>query len=279
MKFSYSTVDVFAEEPFRGNPVAVIHAALGLSTEQMQLITRWLNLSETTFLLPPESSDADYRARIFTLDRELPFAGHPTLGSCRAWLDNGGRPKTPGTIIQECEAGLIPIRESKDRLSFAAPPLLRTGKPDSGKIDEVCEFLSLDRARIIDAEWIDNGPGWLGICLESAAEVLAVEPAAKHPSRIEVGLVGPWPAGADDDVEVRALFSGQNGAVLEDPVTGSLNAAIAQWLLRSGRATAPFTAAQGRVLGRAGRVHVTQSDGDVWVGGATRSIVTGSIEV
>jgi PhzF family phenazine biosynthesis protein len=279
MKFSFRTVDVFSDQPFLGNPVAVILGATGLTTEAMQTITRWMNLSETTFVLPPTSPKADYRVRIFTLDRELPFAGHPTLGSCRAWLSNGGTPMNPGTIVQECEAGLIPIRRWGDSLAFAAPPLIRHGQPDSDKIDEVCAVLNIDSTQIVDAEWIDNGPGWLGVRLESAEAVLDVQPASKHPTRIEIGLVGPWPAGHEADFEVRALFSGQNGAVLEDPVTGSLNAAIAQWLLASGKATAPYTAAQGRVLGRAGRVEVSQSGDDIWIGGATTVIVDGAIEV
>lgn len=279
MKLDYRTVDVFSNEPFLGNPVAVIHGAEGLDTEQMQAITRWLNLSETTFLLEPREERADYRVRIFTLDRELPFAGHPTLGSCRAWLTAGGQPKQEGVITQECEAGLIPIRASGQELSFAAPPLKRSGPVDSDKRDEVCEFLGVDGKEIEDMRWIDNGPGWLGVRLASADAVLAVEPSPRHSRRIEVGLVGPWPKGSEADFEVRALFSGQHGAVIEDPVTGSLNAAIAQWLLSTGVATAPYTAAQGRVIGRKGRIAVREAQGEIWIGGATRVIVDGRITV
>lgn len=279
MKLAYSTVDVFSNEPFFGNPVAVIHGAEGLDKEKMQAITRWLNLSETTFLLEPSDERADYRVRIFTLDRELPFAGHPTLGSCRAWLAAGGQPKQDGVITQECEAGLIPIRASGQELAFAAPPLKRSGPVDSDKMAEVREFLGVDSTEIEEMRWIDNGPGWLGVRLRSAEAVLAVRPAARHPTRIEVGLVGPWPKGSEADFEIRALFSGHQGAVIEDPVTGSLNAAVAQWLLSAGIANAPYTAAQGRVIGRTGRIAVREEQGEIWIGGATRVIVDGRMTV
>lgn len=279
MQYDYRMVDVFSPEPLLGNPVAVIHDATGLSTEQMQAITRWMNLSETTFLLPAEDPQADYRLRIFTLDRELPFAGHPTLGSCRAWMEAGGRPSTPGRVVQECGAGLVTIRHDDDGLAFAAPPLIRTGPPGEEKMDEVCEFLAITRDQVVDAEWIDNGPGWLGVRLASAEAVLDVEAATRHPSRIEVGLVGPWEGRGETDFEVRALFSDQHGAILEDPVTGSLNAAIAQWLTATGQATAPFTASQGRKVGREGLIDVTTDGGELWIGGNTRVIVTGRLSV
>jgi len=278
MRHDYRMVDVFSTTPSKGNPVAVIHGADDLSTEQMQLITRWMNLSETTFLLDTQNPAADYRVRIFTLDRELPFAGHPTLGSCRAWLSDGGRPRTPGQVVQECEAGLITIREKNDELAFAAPPLLRTGKPEPEKIEEVCRFLDIPRERMLDIEWIDNGPGWLGVRLDSAQAVLDVQAATRHPQRIEVGLVGPWGNG-ETDFEIRALFSDQHGAILEDPVTGSLNAAVAQWLVATGQAKAPYTASQGRILGREGRIEVTAANGELWIGGNTEVIVEGKITV
>ena len=279
MKRRFRIVDVFAETAFLGNPVAVVLDAEGLSTEEMLGITRWMNLSETTFLLPPTSPDADYRLRIFTLDREMPFAGHPTLGSCRAWLDAGGTPISDTGIVQECGVGLVQLRRHDDRLSFAAPPLIRGGAVDDDKIDEVCEFLRIDRDQIVDAQWIDNGPGWLGVLLESADAVLNLEPAAAHPRRIDVGLVGPHPDGFDTDFELRALFSDQHGAVREDPVTGSLNASVAQWLFRSGRAVSPYLASQGARIGRAGRISLSlDDDGTVWVGGNSLSVVSGDIE-
>ena len=272
----HQLVDVFGEGPFSGNPVAVIADVEGLSTEEMQRITRWLNLSETTFLLPPTDAAADYRVRIFTLDRELPFAGHPTLGTCHAWLQAGGTPKRDGEIIQQCQVGLVPIRQSEDRLAFAAPPLVRTGSVDDAKLDEIVHVLGIDRTDIVAAEWVDNGPGWAGILLGSAEAVLALEPRRDHPRRIEIGIVGPHPQGGQVDWEVRAIFSGNEGSLIEDPVTGSLNASLAQWLLGSGRAAAPYVAAQGTRLGRAGRVHVERdSDGTIWIGGKTVTMFNG----
>ena len=279
MRYDYRMVDVFSREPFKGNPVAVVHGAGDLSDVQMLAITRWMNLSETTFLFDAEHPDADYRVRIFTLDRELPFAGHPTLGTCQAWLSAGGIPRTPGRIVQECGAGLIEIRRQGVDLAFAAPPLLRQGPADHSKVEEVCNFLDIGREEILDIEWIDNGPGWLGVRLESAQAVLDVEAATRHPARIEVGLVGPWGDGADTDFEVRALFSDQRGAILEDPVTGSLNAALAQWLVASGQATVPYTASQGRKLGREGRIEVSAAGDDLWIGGAATVIVEGKITI
>ncbi len=279
MKRRFQIVDVFAETPYLGNPVAVVLDAEGLSTEQMLGITRWMNLSESTFLLPPTSPGADYRLRIFTLDREMPFAGHPTLGSCRAWLNAGGVPINNREIVQECGIGLVQIRRDEDRLSFAAPPLIRGGRVDDDKIAEVCEFLRLDRDQIVDAQWIDNGPGWLGVLLDSADAVLDLEPAASHPRRIDVGIVGPHPEGSETDFELRALFSDQHGAVREDPVTGSLNASVGQWLFRSGRTTSPYVASQGTRIGRAGRIALSLDDaGAVWVGGNSVGLVNGEIE-
>lgn len=279
MKRRFQIVDVFAETPFLGNPVAVILDAEDLSGDEMQRITRWMNLSESTFVLPPSSPDADYRLRIFTLDREMPFAGHPTLGSCRAWLETGGKPADKREIVQECGAGLVRIRAANDRLSFAAPPLIRSGNVDESKIDEVRAFLNVDRDQFVDTRWIDNGPGWLGVMLESAEAVLALEPAASHPGRIDVGVVGPYPDGSEADFELRALFSDQHGAIREDPVTGSLNASVGQWLFDSGRVTSAYLASQGTRIGRAGRIAVSRDDtGDVWVGGNTASIVNGEIE-
>ncbi|MDX1481507.1 MAG: PhzF family phenazine biosynthesis protein, partial [Woeseiaceae bacterium] len=242
-------------------------------------ITRWFNLSETTFLLPPEADGADYRARIFTLERELPFAGHPTLGSAAAWLSAGHSAGHDARIVQACEAGLIDIRRDGTRFAFAAPPMIRYEEPDEEKIAEVCQFLRIDRDAIEDVRWVDNGPGWLGVRLASAAEVLAIDPRSHHPRRIDVGLVGRCEPGADYDFELRALFSNQHGAVIEDPVTGSLNAAVAQWLMDSGVAGDAYTAGQGQRVGRAGRIDVRREDGRLWIGGNTSVIVTGHIDI
>ena len=271
----FSLVDVFGVEDFSGNPVAVVHDATELTSEEMQRITRWLNLSETTFLLPPTSPQADYRVRIFTLDREMPFAGHPTLGTCHAWLKAGGTPRDPAQVIQECGAGLVPVRRDGDRLAFAAPPLLRSGPVEEAKLEEIAGVLGIGRERIVDAAWADNGPGWAAVLLASAEEVLALEPKRHHSSRIEIGVVGPYPAGSEAAYEVRAIFSDAFGGLLEDPVTGSLNASVAQWMLESGRVTPPYVAAQGTRLGRTGRVSVAQADGAIWIGGATRTLFEG----
>ncbi len=276
----FRLVDVFSETPFLGNPVAVVLDADGLATDEMQRITRWMNLSETTFLLPPTTPDADYRVRIFTLEREMPFAGHPTLGSCQAWLSAGGLPARAGKIVQECGAGLIPIRSDGEHLAFAAPPLIRDGALANEKKDEIARALRIDPDRFVDAAWIDNGPGWAGVLLASAESVLALEPISSHPTRLEIGVVGPYPAGSEMAFELRAFFSDQHGTLREDPVTGSLNASVAQWLLASGRATAPYVASQGTAVGREGRIFIHTDDANtVWVGGNAITIVEGQIDI
>lgn len=274
----FQLVDVFGGESFKGNPVAVIFAADDLSTEKMHSITRWLNLSETTFLLPPTEPDADYRVRIFTLERELPFAGHPTLGTCHAWLESGGVPKG-SEIIQQCEAGLVSIRRTGDRLAFAAPPLIRSGPATDLERQKASNVLGLDRSAIVDAQWIDNGPGWLGILLDSAEAVLAVRPQRSFPERVEIGLAGPHPAGEPVDWELRAIFSDQHGGLIEDPITGSLNASMAQWLIGSGRAPISYTAAQGTAIDRIGRIFVEQDDaGAIWIAGNTETLFSGNTQ-
>ncbi len=276
MQREFRQVDVFTTEPYRGNPVAVVLGAEGLSDEGMQRFAHWTNLSETTFVLSPSAAGADYRVRIFTPVAELPFAGHPTLGTCHAWLEAGGTQGNADAIVQECEAGLVPIRRTPDGLGFGAPPLIRSGPVDEDELVHVAGTLNLDRSAIVAAEWADNGPGWVALLLESAEAVLAVRPGlVDH----DVGLVGPRPAGADAAFELRAFFP-KDGATTEDPVTGSLNASVAQWLLGSGRATAPYVAAQGTALGRAGRVHIS-ADGDdrVWVAGGTVTCVSGTVEI
>jgi PhzF family phenazine biosynthesis protein len=273
----FTQVDVFTTEPHRGNPVAVVHDADGIDDEAMSRFANWTNLSETTYLLPPTSTAADYRLRIFTPAAELPFAGHPTLGSCHAWLEAGGQPRDPEVIVQECASGLIRIQRSGDgTLAFAEPPLIRDGDVDDGTIDHVAEVLRLPRAAIVASQWVDNGPGWVAVLLSSAAEVLAIEPGFVD---LDVGVIGPHPAGANVAWEVRAFFP-LNGATVEDPVTGSLNASLAGWLIRSGRATAPYVAAQGTAMGRAGRVQVTQDpDGTIWIGGGTITCIRGDVEI
>lgn len=271
-------VDVFGADAISGNPLAVITGAGDLGADEMQRLTRWFNLSETTFLLPPVHPDADYRVRIFTLDREMPFAGHPTLGSCHAWLQSGGLPKRGDEIVQECGAGLVRIRRNQERLCFAAPPLIRSGAPSAEELAEALEFLGIDAGQIVDAAWIDNGPGWLGLRLASAEAVLALEPARSWPRRIDIGVIGPHAPGGEAAFELRAFFSSHTGAIAEDPVTGSLNASVAQWLFASGVAQADYIAAQGTQLGRKGRVHAARdAAGEVWIGGETRTHVEGRL--
>jgi len=270
----FMQVDVFADEPFRGNPVAVVLDGGGLTTEQMQRFAGWTNLSETTFLLPPSSPDADYRVRIFTPSVELPFAGHPTLGTCHAWLEHTGN--SAEVITQECAAGLVRIRRTEAGLAFAAPPLVRSGPVDEETIAELADILRIDRAEIVDAQWVDNGPGWVAVLLADAERVLALQPGLI--GEYDIGVVGPYPEGAPAAIEVRAFFPA-NGVAVEDPVTGSLNASLASWLLESGRLTAPYVASQGTALGRRGRVTITQEDGQIWVAGGTVTCVRGTVRL
>jgi len=271
-----SHVDVFTSVPYRGNPVAVVLDGEGLSTEEMQRFAHWMNLSETTFVLPPAAGGADYLVRIFTPGRELPFAGHPTLGTCHAWLEAGGTPGQPGVVVQECGAGLVTLRRGQDGLAFAAPPVLRDGPVDEELLATIASALRIDRADIVDASWADNGPGWVAVLLASAEAVLAVRPGLTD---LDLGLAGPYPPGSPEAFEVRAFFP-SNGVTTEDPVTGSLNASLAAWLLRTGRAQAPYVASQGTALGRAGRVHISADpDGAIWVAGATVTCIKGKVDL
>ena len=273
----FSQVDVFTAVPYLGNPVAVVHDAAGVDDEAMARFARWTNLSETTFLLPPTAAGADYRVRIFTPVAELPFAGHPTLGTCHAWLEAGGVPRDPGVVIQECAAGLIRVRRDADGgLAFAEPPLIRAGDVDDATLDHIADVLRLPRAAFVASQWVDNGPGWVAVLLSSAAEVLALEPGFVD---LDLGVVGPSASGGETAFEVRAFFP-VNGATVEDPVTGSLNASLAGWLIRSGRASAPWTAAQGTAIGRAGRIRITRdADGVIWTGGSSVTCVRGEVEI
>lgn len=276
----FRQVDVFGQLPTSGNPVAVVLDAEGLDDETMRRFSVWTNLSECTFVLPPTTADADYRVRIFSLNTEIPFAGHPTLGTARAWLDGGGSPADPGVIVQECDAGLVPIRLDGDMLAFTAPPRTRFGPVEEDLLDALISILGIDRKQVLDAEWLDNGPGWVGLLLDSADTVLALRPdASRHPGRWDIGVVGLHPDSAETAVEVRAFFTEGGEPLREDPVTGSLNAAAAEWLISRGRLTAPYVATQGTAMGRDGRVHITQEDSRVWVGGRTHVVLSGSVHI
>lgn len=272
----FKQVDVFTDQPYRGNPLAVVLDGSGLSTQQMQAFTDWTNLSEATFLLPPTQPGADYRLRIFSPGRELPFAGHPTLGSCHAWLQAGGRPRGEH-VVQECGVGLVRIRRDGQRLAFAAPPLLRQGPLPEQELARLVRALGLTHEDILAHAWCDNGPPWRGLMLRSAQQVLALRPDASQLAGDFVGVVGPRPAGDPIAFEVRAFFPGGNG-MAEDPVTGSLNAALAQWLIGAGLAPARYVAAQGTALAREGRVHIERdATGTVWVGGHSITCIEGII--
>lgn len=273
----FSQVDVFTDVPYLGNPLAVVVDAEGLSTEQMQHFAHWTNLSETTFLLPPSDPAADYRVRIFTGSEEFPFAGHPTLGSAHAWLASGGVPKQEGILIQECGAGLVKVRLDGGRLAFAAPPLTRFGPVDEGIMEQLAAGLRLPQAALLDASWLVNGPEWIGVLLETAGQVLRLEPDLAALRGLKVGVIGPHEPGAGADFEVRTFISGD--AMVEDPVTGSFNAGAAQWLIGTGRAPEQYIAAQGTVLGRAGRVHVAMEDGVTWVGGSSVMCIQGTVRL
>lgn len=274
----FAQVDVFTTTPYCGNPVAVVMDGDGLSTEEMQRFANWTNLSETTFIVSPTDPAADYRVRIFTTEVELPFAGHPTIGTCHAWLEAGGTPRTNGVVIQECDAGLITIRDD-DGLAFAAPPLLRSGPVADTDLDDVCEVLDIERSAIVDASWADNGPGWVAVQLADAEAVLALEPRLEARPTYTIGVVGTHDTGTDAAIEVRALFKMGDGVGAEDPVTGSLNAALAQWLLGNGTLTAPYVAKQGTALGRSGRVRVSEADGAIWIGGDAVTCVDGRVDL
>ena len=283
----FKQVDVFSATPYRGNPLAVVLEGSGLSTEDMQHFTNWTNLSEATFLLPSTNPTADYRVRIFCPERELPFAGHPTLGSCHAWLQAGGVPKGP-LVVQECGIGLVNLRRDGDRLAFAAPPLRRSGPLPEDDVALIARGLGVSRSDIVHNAWCDNGPNWRAVMLRSAQQVLALKPDAAILAGLDVGVVGPHgkvgvvgahAPGDDCAFEVRAFFPGNNG-MAEDPVTGSLNAALAQWLIGAGLAPERYVASQGTALGRAGRVHVERdSAGEVWVGGASITCIDGTVEL
>ena len=275
---AFAQVNVFSAEPYLGNPVAVVLDADGMAANDMAALARWTNLSETTFLLPPTTADADYRLRIFTPGRELPFAGHPTLGSAHAWLEAGGLPRASDRIVQECGAGLIEIRRDDDVLAFAAPPTVRSGPVDGDLLTRIAGALGIDRREILDHQWVDSGPGWIAVRLATAAAVLSLEPDFSGMPEAMLGVLGDHPAGSPDLFEIRGFAVG--AGVAEDPVTGSLNGSVAQWLIGTGKAPASYTATQGSRLGRAGVVHIdSTADGTVWVGGTCTTCISGTVLV
>jgi PhzF family phenazine biosynthesis protein len=273
---SFDQVDVFTDELLLGNPVAVVHRADTLTEDQMSAFARWTNLSETTFLLTPNDESADYRVRIFTPARELPFAGHPTLGSARAWLDQGGVPRQPGILIQQCGAGLVRVRQDGQRLAFAAPPLVHDAPVAADDLSQIARALRIEVVDIVDARFVDNGPGWLAILLADAQSVLGLEPDQTSMGRFKIGVIGPYPTGSDTDFEVRAFTCETNS---EDPVTGSLNAGVAQWLIGTGTAPSNYVVAQGTRRLRRGRVYIDKVGDDIWVGGDTVVGISGTVHL
>jgi PhzF family phenazine biosynthesis protein len=278
--YRFHQVDVFTAHPMLGNPLAVVHDASGLDSASMAAFARWINLPETTFLLPATEPQADYQVRIFTPTVELPFAGHPTLGSAWAWLAAGGRPKDSDVVVQQCGAGLVPVRCIKNghltRLDFAAPPLLRTGPLEADLLARVCAALHVPLDDVIGHQWVDNGAGWLAVQLRSASAVRAIQPDPLAIGDLRIGIVGSYPPSDDADApafEVRAFF----GAEGEDPVTGSLNAGLGQWLMGAGLAPERYVAAQGHALARDGRVHVERVADTVWVGGNVTPLIEGTV--
>lgn len=273
-KRPFTQVNVFSADPLGGNPLAVVHGAEGLSEADMVAFARWTNLSETTFLLSPTDAGADYYLRIFTPGGELPFAGHPTLGSCHAWLATGGKPRKPNVIVQQCGVGLVRVRCDGPRLEFAAPPLRRTGALEPDLLVKIANALGLLPTDILHHQWVDNGPGWCAIMLRSARHVHSLKPHWALLDSLMVGVVGPHDSGHDAAFEVRAFIGGGG---YEDPVTGSLNASLAQWLIGAGLAKPSYVAAQGAALQRAGRVHLRKEGEEVWVGGDVVEVIRGEV--
>jgi len=273
---AFKQVDVFSTQPLKGNPLAVVHGADELDATRMAAFGNWTNLSETTFLLQPQHPQADYRVRIFTTSRELPFAGHPTLGSCHAWLEAGGQPKGE-EIVQECGIGLVRIRRQGAQLAFTAPPLLHAGPVEAQVLERVRQALDLRPEEILDAQWVQNGVPWMALMLPTRARVLSLKPDYGRLTGLDVGVVAPWQAEDGDEAqfEVRAFIGGDG--VPEDPATGSLNAGIARWLLSTGQAPARYVVSQGTALGRAGRISVEQVGDDIWIGGAVVTCIDGQV--
>lgn len=276
MRLPFTQVDVFSPGPTLGNPLAVVAGAEALSEEQLAAFARWTNLSETTYLLPPTDGGADYRVRILTPAGELPFAGHPTLGTCFVWLARGGRPRGE-EVVQECGIGLVRLRRDGPRLAFAAPPLRNPRTPDEERLTRVCRGLGIQRDAVVAAHHLENGPDWVTVRLGSRREVLAIRPDFAAVGSLDIGVVAPWnPAvdGTEAQFEVRAIV-GQPPS--EDPVTGSLNAGLALWLMEAGVAPEHYVVSQGTALGRRGRVHIDRVGGTTWVGGEVRALIEGTV--
>jgi PhzF family phenazine biosynthesis protein len=274
-RFDFKQLDVFSEASRKGNPLAVVLGADGISEERMATFANWTNLSETTFVLAPQHPEADYRVRIFTTSTELPFAGHPTLGSCHAWLEAGGVPKGQ-EIVQECGVGLVRIRRSDYGLAFLAPPLLKSGPLEVDVLERVRKGLGLPAEAIVDAQWVDNGAGWLALLLKDRQQVLTLKPDYYQLRDLAVGVVAPWDPEVDGDAaqfEVRGFIAGDG--MPEDPATGSLNAGLAQWMLSKGLAPSAYVVSQGVTMGRAGRIHVERIGDEVWIGGAVVTCING----
>ena len=273
----FKQVDVFGSEPYLGNPLAVVLEAEGLSDSQLQRFARWTNLAETTFLLPPTDSRADYRVRIFTPVRELPFAGHPTLGSCHAWLEAGNNRRYPDVVVQECGVGLITLHANAGMAAFAAPDLIRSGTVEPDVLNQALRALNLAPEDVLASNWVDNGPGWLGLLLRDAAAVLALKPDQAELGNLRLGVIGAQAEGADTDYEVRAFLPGPGAG--EDPVTGSLNAGLAQWLIGASLAPERYVVSQGTAVQRSGRVRIFTREGRIWVGGATVTCLDGTVNL
>ncbi|WP_109513008.1 PhzF family phenazine biosynthesis protein [Pseudomonas ovata] len=276
-RYPFKQLDVFAEQPLQGNPLAVVFDADDLSDERMAALANWTNLSETTFILTPTEPQADYRVRIFTTLRELPFAGHPTLGTCHAWLENGGVPKGE-EIVQQCGIGLVRIRRVGGQLAFTAPPLLRSGPVGDELLARIRDALGLDVDEVLAARWVDNGAGWAALHLANRARVLALQPDFSRLGDLVVGVFGAFePAidGDEADFEVRAFVGGDG--MPEDPVTGSLNAGIARWLFEEGLVPERYVVSQGTALGRRGRVQVERLGDDIWIGGSSVTCIEGHL--
>lgn len=270
----FHQVDVFTERALCGNPLAVVVDADGLADADMVALARWTNLSETSFLLPPTDPLADYRVRIFTPGGELPFAGHPTLGSCQAWLAAGGRPRDEAEVVQQCAIGRVRVRRDGPRFAFAAPPLRRTGPVDHALLTQIAHGLGVGPDAIVASQWVDNGPGWVAVMLADRDQLLALRPDLSALDGLMLGVVAPW-IGGDAQFEVRAFVGATPG--YEDPVTGSLNASLAQWMIAQGLAPQAYVASQGTAMQRAGRVHVRSEGDTVWVGGEVLELIRGSI--
>ncbi|MCQ2000650.1 PhzF family phenazine biosynthesis protein [Arthrobacter zhaoxinii] len=273
----FKQVDVFGTKPYLGNPVAVVLDADGVSDAAMASFARWTNLSETTFVLPPTQDGADYKVRIFTPGGEIPFAGHPTLGTCHAWLEAGNIPHYPGVVIQECGVGLVTLHASAGMAAFGAPPLIRSGELEEAVLKQALDALGITRDQVSASNWIDNGPGWLGLLLKDAETVLSLTPDPAAMGSLAVGVIGPKDDGEETDFEVRAFAPGHG--VPEDPVTGSLNAGLAQWLIGAGLAPERYTVTQGTVLERSGLVRIFTRDRRIWVGGETTTCIDGTVKL